>query len=467
MKKTLKFMMALWLAMAGGAAVAQDATDVNGIADLKANQGGMVKLTLLAGTVVYGAVSEYSGDYLYLWDGQDGTRVSMPVGTLTDLSDYVGKTVSGSVTGSYAPQSPNGNTILGTTIELTKGEAADLVPQVVTIADLKASPATYAYSYVKVQGNLFYVQYQERLYDETGDYLEVSDIHYQNLTLSLFNNQKGAFAGPFYHSPSRWGDEMKLGVISANFFESEGMATPTPVTLDATAENDLSKEIPLATVTINNLSYEAGNLAVLSVPFNMSAARIESVFGEGTELYSLDTRNSEITADGAYFVFQKYDYSTYGSYGTAVYLIKPTKSVANPTFTAVQISANPYPGYSSYQKWDYSTYTHEDITFRGPFAPTPLATDGTRLLPAADGTLTAATAETAMVNAFSGFFEVPADIAAARVMLPGDVITAISEVEQSRQSSGQTYNLSGMRVSAPVRGLYVKDGRKVVAAPRR
>ena len=56
--------------------------------------------------------------------------------------------------------------------------------------------------------------------------------------------------------------------------------------------------------------------------------------------------------------------------------------------------------------------------------------------------------------------EDPFSVAIRSVIVKG--ATDIKEVEPAAASEGVYYNLNGQRVNAPVKGIYIKDGKKVL-----
>jgi hypothetical protein len=76
------------------------------------------------------------------------------------------------------------------------------------------------------------------------------------------------------------------------------------------------------------------------------------------------------------------------------------------------------------------------------------------------------TAESFTVGANTAYL--PASVAGARSFIglngEGDETTGIAEIEKMRKAESEisVYNLSGQRVSKPTKGLYIKDGKKVI-----
>lgn len=66
------------------------------------------------------------------------------------------------------------------------------------------------------------------------------------------------------------------------------------------------------------------------------------------------------------------------------------------------------------------------------------------------------------VKPFRAYLNVQSNLAALRIVYPGDV-TGIEAVEKAADSKDDAYyTLSGVRVSHPVKGLYIKNGKKVM-----
>lgn len=60
------------------------------------------------------------------------------------------------------------------------------------------------------------------------------------------------------------------------------------------------------------------------------------------------------------------------------------------------------------------------------------------------------------------YLQLSAQATARALIFPDDESTGISAVAASTGNTGAYYNLSGQRVAAPARGLYIKDGKKVM-----
>ena len=97
----------------------------------------------------------------------------------------------------------------------------------------------------------------------------------------------------------------------------------------------------------------------------------------------------------------------------------------------------------------------------------PSASDGYANYVLADGEdgLLFYRSDDATLSANRAYLQLPAAAAGARQFIEweeADEATAISSVRSSSQQAGGYYNLQGQRVAHPAKGLYIKDGKKVL-----
>ncbi len=97
----------------------------------------------------------------------------------------------------------------------------------------------------------------------------------------------------------------------------------------------------------------------------------------------------------------------------------------------------------------------------------PSASDGYANYVLADGEdgLLFYRSDDATLSANRAYLQLPAAAAGARQFIEceeADEATAISSLRDGSQSSGEYYNLQGQRVAHPAKGLYIKDGKKVL-----
>lgn len=132
------------------------------------------------------------------------------------------------------------------------------------------------------------------------------------------------------------------------------------------------------------------------------------------------------------------------------YLVKPTTDVENPFFESVNVKST-----------EGSTYGEGDYKFAAQIYNKSLATDGTIAYLATDGKIKKLNTASGL-KGLRAYFIIPAG-AAARINFIDDETTGISRIENSElRIENSVYNLQGQRVNKAQKGLYIKNGKKVV-----
>lgn len=185
------------------------------------------------------------------------------------------------------------------------------------------------------------------------------------------------------------------------------------------------------------------------VPFAISADVIAEKFGAGTLVYTFGSMNGNV---------MNFTASTTIEAGQP-YIVKPTNTVVNPTFTGVNIEA------TAAKKVGADGYFMQGIYS----AKTDLTTDGTNLF-LGDGNkfYKPAGTTTARMKGLRAFFIVPqgTNLAALRANIDG-ATTAIDELTTvvEQPTDNRIYNLQGQFVGTSFEGLhgvYVQNGKKVL-----
>lgn len=185
------------------------------------------------------------------------------------------------------------------------------------------------------------------------------------------------------------------------------------------------------------------------VPFTISADVIAEKFGAGTLVYTFGSMTGNV---------MNFTASTTIEAGKP-YIVKPTKTVVDPTFTGVNIVAS-----------DPVQLGENGFFMQGTYgAKTDLTTDGTNLF-LGDGNkfYKPAGATTAKMKGLRAFFIVPqgTNLAALRANIDG-ATTAIDELATvvEQPTDNRIYNLQGQFVGTSFEGLhgvYVQNGKKVL-----
>lgn len=185
------------------------------------------------------------------------------------------------------------------------------------------------------------------------------------------------------------------------------------------------------------------------VPFTISKDVITEKFGAGTLVYTFGSMTGNV---------MNFTASTTIEAGKP-YIVKPTKTVVDPTFTGVNIVAS-----------DPVQLGENGFFMQGTYgAKTDLTTDGTNLF-LGDGNkfYKPAGATTAKMKGLRAFFIVPqgTNFAALRANIDG-ATTAIDELTTvvEQPTDNRIYNLQGQFVGTSFEGLhgvYVQNGKKVL-----
>lgn len=212
-------------------------------------------------------------------------------------------------------------------------------------------------------------------------------------------------------------------------------------TLSFNAQNDVDVQLK------RSLSPAQWN--TFCVPFTISEDVIAEKFGAGTLVYTFGSMNGNV---------MNFKASTTIEAGKP-YIVKPTKTVVDPTFTGVNIVES-----------DPVKSGENGFFMQGTYgAKTDLTTDGTNLfLGEGNKFYKPAGATTARMKGLRAFFIVPqgTNLAALRANIDG-ATTSIDEfatvVEQP--TDNRIYNLQGQFVGTSFEGLhgvYVQNGKKVL-----
>lgn len=201
-------------------------------------------------------------------------------------------------------------------------------------------------------------------------------------------------------------------------------------------------ETKVSDVTVGR-TIQGGVWNTLCLPFNAGKNTIAQATGNAVEDVSLRTfsgfSNNELT-------FAETDTITAGT----PFLIKVTKTSANPVFTLASLKGDATA----------QTVTYNGASMAGTLAPTSIGTTG--LFLTATGKLKKANSSSTTLKGLRAYFTVPAGTTQARLMLD-DGATVIDMVE-AVAADGRWYAPDGRRYSTqPTRqGIYIKDGKKII-----
>ena len=230
---------------------------------------------------------------------------------------------------------------------------------------------------------------------------------------------------------SNWAglDDIKLFAIPENETISEDVAY-TPV-------------YSIANVTLTRTIKAGYNTLVL--PFDLSQTDVETAFGAGSVVYTVD--DSQSTSSSIYFATQS------GITANEPVLLKATAAGTSYDFNNVTIKSGT------------PTLAGTNVSFIGSYAAsTDIVKDANNYI-ISGGKLYLVDSDGIFVKGTRAYFNVPSASAAKMigVSFEDGETTSIEELMNSNGNilKGEVYDLQGRRVATPTRGLYIIGGKKV------
>lgn len=204
-------------------------------------------------------------------------------------------------------------------------------------------------------------------------------------------------------------------------------------------------------ITIKGRTLHGGVWNTLCLPFNVSEEEMKTAIGGDYEL------QEHTATDGDVMKFMASS-SKQVKHGVP-YIIKPTVDSPELKFSNVTIS---YKEGGKDQTVSFDNNAHQ---FKANINHVDLATDGTNLFLGRDNKLFIATTSNYSHDGTRCYFIVEKPAAAkARVSIEGDPsTTTISQIRGAVIAAPDAiYNLAGQRISRPVKGVYIKGGKKYI-----
>jgi len=203
-------------------------------------------------------------------------------------------------------------------------------------------------------------------------------------------------------------------------------------------------------VTLQGRKLTANNWNTLCLPFDLSCAQIESLFGSGTQVKTLSSYSNDGTT-----VTITYEDATTIEAGKP-YIVKPTNTVTDPVFSDVTISNT------------MNDVTKGDATFKGTYGPVALTANDKQRLFLANNTLWYPTANLT-VRSCRAYFELDADVpetagAPSIVIEYGEATSLTPAPSPTGEGSGYWFTLDGRKLDKKptTKGMYIHNGHKVV-----
>ena len=198
---------------------------------------------------------------------------------------------------------------------------------------------------------------------------------------------------------------------------------------------------PLANVTLTRtLTKDSWN--TFCVPFNLSAAQIAASALNGATIKQFaSSEDNVINLKAATSIV-----------AGEPYLVKPSTTIENPTFNYVVV-----------ENTDGVVKGEGDYQFVGQVYNKSLATDGTVAYLSTSGSIKKLTS--GGIKGLRAYFMIPVSGAPARIAFldEDDTTTGITEMQtENTATNTKAYDLSGRRVEAMKKGIYIVNGKKVV-----
>ncbi len=210
----------------------------------------------------------------------------------------------------------------------------------------------------------------------------------------------------------------------------------------ASTTKNISEEAT-AVASENQTYYETASLTrTLSASYwNTFSVPFDAAIPDGWDVKEYDS------ADGNVISFKNAESFVAGK----PYLVKPTTDAENPVFNNVIVKSA-----------EGSTDGEGDYKFAAQIYNKSLATDGTIAYLATDGKIKKLTS--GGLKGLRAYFIIPASGATpARINFIDDETTGISRIENSElRIENSVYNLQGQRVNKAQKGIYIKNGKKVI-----
>ena len=266
---------------------------------------------------------------------------------------------------------------------------------------------------------------------------------------AIVGTSDGTLAHNYYYGCSVKSFGNNVGTGSGDVTENDGAVRTDGIPLLDNYSNDFVitayNDGDAHDFTLAGRTLTANKWNTLCVPFNLSSAQIESVFGAGTLVKTLSSYANDGTT-----VTITFTEATMIVAGTP-YIIMPANNVENPVFTDVTIDN-----------------TMRDVavtgaTFKGAYGPTVLTADDKQKLFLANNMLWYPTADVT-VRTCRAYFVLDSDVQAREFVLDfGDNATGITTTNFTN-SNDEWYTLDGRKLSQKptVKGLYIRNGVKVV-----
>lgn len=263
--------------------------------------------------------------------------------------------------------------------------------------------------------------------------------------------------------------EVVLAQVSGDDVSGAELNSSFTITLDAAlTEVELSEDATTAPAASNgavnvtvNRKINANEWSTICLPFDMSEAQVKSTFGEGVQLKQFSSWSFEGTAPNVDKITVGFSPVT-STTAHKPYIINISKAITSfVVYNAIITTTN------KTMKKSVLCDTDEDYTgiFTGSYVNGTVANNDVFL----SGNKFWYSTGSTNIKAFRATFNFDEIVlsnpsASSRITMsfdePSSETTGIKNVKVVR--SDKVYNLSGQQVKNPARGIYVKEGKKVI-----
>lgn len=227
-----------------------------------------------------------------------------------------------------------------------------------------------------------------------------------------------------------------------------------------------STEAPVAAEGVNvtvKRTINANEWGTICLPFEMTEAQVKAAFGEGVELAEYQDFTTEYDENDEPISLDVIFAPATAIEANYPYIIKVAEKVTE--FKVENVNIDPEDaivetdnGKSGRQRQVYSSFIGTYVA--GTEMPYEA---GERSVFLSGGKFYYATSATKPLKGYRAYFWFVDEIAtvpASRISISFNSTTGIKNVNQ--MNDGEYYNLNGVRVDTPSKGIYIKDGKKVV-----
>lgn len=247
----------------------------------------------------------------------------------------------------------------------------------------------------------------------------------------------------------------------SKFYTTEEVETTVTVTGAADGRVVLDETSTTAPEDANGVdvrvkrTINAGEWSTICLPFAMSQAQCQAAFGSDVQIgdftgYTYNSDEDKITVNFS---------SVTAIAANHPYIIKVSAAVTEFTVDGVDVNPADDPRVtfraSNKKLKDFVGTYVADFDFYDEAKHTPLFLSGNKFWYA-----TESTKHMKAFRAYFDFVDMLSEVDAARVAIAFDEATVINDVRTC--SDDRYYNLSGQQVKAPTKGVYVKNGKKVI-----